>query len=221
MNEACLNLFGEGMSEENSREFAIKTLEFMRERMTQYQEETGNNYNLEATPAEGTGYRLARLDKRTYPDIKCANEPDYQNGAEPFYTNSTHLPVAYSDDVFEVLDKQDDLQTKYTGGTVLHIFLGERINDNDSVKKLVKKICENYSLPYFTFSPTFSICPSHGYIRGEEFQCPTCNEDTEVYTRVVGFHTPVNRWNKGKKEEFKMRKLYNIETAINKDPVKR
>lgn len=182
----------------------------MRDKLLEFQEETGNNYNLEATPAEGTSYRLARIDKEKYPLIICANEEEYKNGAEPFYTNSTLLPVNYTDDIFEALELQDEIQTKYTGGTVLHIFIGEKISDPEAIKVLAKKICNQYRLPYFTFTPTFSICPSHGYIPGEHEKCPSCGDSCEVYSRVVGYLRPVNQWNKGKKEEFKLRKTFRI-----------
>ncbi|HDI02891.1 MAG TPA: ribonucleoside triphosphate reductase, partial [Candidatus Aenigmarchaeota archaeon] len=172
--------------------------------------ETGNNYNLEATPAEGTSYRLAKMDKEKYPDIICANEKEWKKGAEPFYTNSTQLPVNYTDDIFEALDLQDEIQSKYTGGTVLHIFLGERIKNPKTVRNLVRKICNLYHLPYFTLTPTFSICPTHGYIAGEHKRCPKCGAKCEIYSRCVGYLRPVNQWNKGKQEEFKMRKYFKV-----------
>ncbi len=205
MNEACLNFLKSPINEEEGHRFAVKVMDFLRSRLMDFQNETGSNYNLEATPAEGTSYRLALLDTRKYPDIIVAN-PDSKS---PFYTNSTQLPVNFTDDVFEALELQDDLQTKYTGGTVLHIFGGERIDRGDSVKLLVKKICENYHLPYFTFSPTFSICPEHGYLNGEQYQCPQCRKDCEVYSRIVGYLRPVSQWNDGKKAEFQMRKNFN------------
>ena len=207
-NEAALNLLGVDIGTEKGKAFAEKTLDFMRDRLVEYQKETGNNYNLEATPAEGTTYRLAQLDKASFPD-----RAHFANGigAEvkcPFYTNSSHLPVNYTDDLFELMDLQDNLQTKYTGGTVIHFFLGERMDDPQTLKKLVKTICENYKLPYFTFSPSFSICKNHGYIVGEHPECPNCGEATEVYSRVVGFLRPVSQWNKGKQAEFEMREHY-------------
>ena len=207
-NEAALNLLGVDIGTEKGKAFAEKTLDFMRDRLVEYQKETGNNYNLEATPAEGTTYRLAQLDKASFPD-----RAHFANGigAEvkcPFYTNSSHLPVNYTDDLFELMDLQDNLQTKYTGGTVIHFFLGERMDDPQTLKKLVKTICENYKLPYFTFSPSFSICRNHGYIVGEHPECPKCGEATEVYSRVVGFLRPVSQWNKGKQAEFEMREHY-------------
>ena len=207
-NEAALNLLGVDIGTEKGKAFAEKTLDFMRDRLVEYQKETGNNYNLEATPAEGTTYRLAQLDKASFPD-----RAHFANGigAEikcPFYTNSSHLPVNYTDDLFELMDLQDNLQTKYTGGTVIHFFLGERMDDPQTLKKLVKTICEKYKLPYFTFSPSFSICKNHGYIVGEHPECPKCGEATEVYSRVVGFLRPVSQWNKGKQAEFEMREHY-------------
>ena len=207
-NEAALNLLGVDIGTENGKAFAEKTLDFMRDRLVEYQKETGNNYNLEATPAEGTTYRLAQLDKASFPD-----RAHFANGLgaevkHPFYTNSSHLPVNYTDDLFELMDLQDNLQTKYTGGTVIHFFLGERMDDPQTLKKLVKTICENYKLPYFTFSPSFSICKNHGYLVGEHPTCPNCNETTEVYSRVVGFLRPVSQWNKGKQAEFDMREHY-------------
>ena len=207
-NEAALNLLGVDIGTEKGKAFAEKTLDFMRDRLVEYQKETGNNYNLEATPAEGTTYRLAQLDKASFPD-----RAHFANGLgaevkHPFYTNSSHLPVNYTDDMFELMDLQDNLQTKYTGGTVIHFFLGERMDDPQTLKKLVKTICENYKLPYFTFSPSFSICKNHGYLVGEHPTCPNCNETTEVYSRVVGFLRPVSQWNKGKQAEFDMREHY-------------
>jgi ribonucleoside-triphosphate reductase (formate) len=208
MNEACLNFLGENISTPKGQEFAGRILDFMRNKLLGYQEETGNNYNLEATPAEGVSYRMARIDKDSYPEIICGNEEQYRQGREPFYTNSTHLPVNYSDDIFEVLDHQDVLQVKYTGGTVLHIFVGERITDNESLKQFIRTVCEKYRLPYFTVTPTFSVCPNCGYIPGEHQYCEKCQSECEVYSRVVGYLRPVNQWNKGKKEEFFTRKTY-------------
>ena len=195
MNEACLNLLGDDIGSFRGKQFALDVMDFMRAKIVEFQKETGNNYNLEATPGEGTSYRLAKLDREKY----------------PYYTNSTQLPVNYTDDIFEVLDHQDDLQTKYTGGTVVHIYAGERIQSTETMKNLVKKICNNYHLPYFTFSPTFSTCPNHGYIAGEHFTCPECGSSCEVYSRVVGYIRPVQQWNKGKKKEFADRKEFKIE----------
>lgn len=208
MNEAALNLLGADIGSDTGREFAERTLDYMRNRLVEFQKETGNNYNLEATPAEGTTYRLARIDKADFPETA-----HFANGIgaaveHPFYTNSTHLPVNYTDDLFELLDLQDELQTKYTGGTVIHFFLGERMANAKTLKGLVKKICDNYRLPYFTFSPSFSICRNHGYLLGEQEHCPKCNEPCEVYSRVVGFLRPVEQWNKGKQAEFAMREHY-------------
>jgi len=204
MNEACENFLGSGVGTSKGHDFALKVMDYLRDKLIEFQELTGNNYNLEATPAEGTSYRLALLDKQNYPGIKNANI----EGDVPFYTNSTQLPVNFSDDVFEVLDLQDQLQTKYTGGTVLHIFGGERIEHPGSVKTLVRTICSNYHLPYFTFSPTFSICPNHGYQVGEQTNCPLCGEPCEVFSRIVGYLRPVSQWNEGKKAEFKLRTTF-------------
>ncbi|HSA07073.1 MAG TPA: ribonucleoside triphosphate reductase [Candidatus Gastranaerophilales bacterium] len=211
MNEACLNMFKQDIGTEKSLAFTKKVLDFMRSTLEDFQKETGRNFNLEATPAESVSYRFAKVDKERYPVSVCANEAEYIKGAEPFYTNSTQLPTMYSDDVFEILDLQDDIQAKYTGGTVLHIFVGEKITSTESVKQLVRKICNNYSLPYFTITPTFSICPNHGYIAGEHALCPNCSAESEVYSRVVGYLRPVNQWNKGKQAEFKLRKTFKID----------
>jgi ribonucleoside-triphosphate reductase len=214
LSEACENFVGENIGTEKGKAFAIKVMDYMRDVIREFQIETGHNYNLEATPAEGTSYRLAQLDKKSLISIKCANDKEYYDkGAQPFYTNSSQLPVNFTDDIFEVLDHQDDLQTKYTGGTVLHIFAGERIYDTEVMKNLVKKICSNYRLPYFTFSPTFSTCQNHGYISGEHFKCPKCGESCEVFSRVVGYIRPVQQWNKGKVEEFAARKTFKVEDA--------
>ena len=207
MNEACLNLLGVNIASDKGQEFTKQVLDFMRKKLIDFQKETGNNYNLESTPAEGTSYRLARIDRKKYPDIITASDNKSKN-AEPFYTNSTQLPVDYTDDVFEALDLQDEIQVKYTGGTVFHTFAGERIDDPQSVKRLVHKICSNYHLPYVTFTPTFSVCPSHGYIKGEQEKCPTCDDFCEVYSRVVGYLRPVKQWNKGKQEEFDSRQVF-------------
>lgn len=221
MNEALVNLIGKDITTPEGQKLAEEILVHMREHITKYQEETGNLYNLEATPAEGTAYRLARMDKDKYPQIIFANDESVKtNGAEPYYTNSSQLPVHHTEDIFEALDLQDNLQTKYTGGTVLHGFLGERIWDIEMVKNLVRKIAENYALPYFTLTPTFSICPVHGYISGEHHMCPKCivEQPTEVYSRVVGYIRPVKQWNKGKQAEFGDRKEY---IAANCEPKKK
>jgi len=210
MNEACLNLMGENITSPAGQAFSLKVMDFMRDMISQLQEETGDIFNLEATPAEGTTYRLALLDKKMYPDIICANEDDYQKGGAPYYTNSTQLPVNYTDDIFETLMLQDTLQTKYTGGTVLHLFLGEMVSDTTALKSLIKKVANNYRLPYFTISPTFSVCPTHGYLNGEQEICSVCQQETEVYSRVVGYLRPVKQWNDGKRAEFGMRKTFNI-----------
>jgi len=208
MNEAALNLLGVDIGSSEGREFAERTLDYMRDTLVEFQQETGNNYNLEATPAEGTTYRLAQIDKQDFPETA-----HFANGAgkaveHPFYTNSTHLPVNYTDDLFELLELQDTLQTKYTGGTVIHFFLGERMADAMTLKSLVKKICTNYRLPYFTFSPSFSVCKNHGYVAGEHRTCEQCGGVCEVYSRVVGFLRPVEQWNRGKQAEFAMRETY-------------
>jgi ribonucleoside-triphosphate reductase (formate) len=179
-------------------------------KVKEFQIETGNIYNLEATPAEGVSYRFAKIDKEKYPEIICCNEKNYNEGKTPFYTNSTHLPVGFTDDVFEALDLQEGFQVKYNGGTVLHLFLGERIEDKAVVKELVKKVCTNYRLPYFSITPTFSVCPSCGYLPGEVEVCPKCKNGTEIYSRVVGYLRPVNQWNCGKQEEFSERKTYKL-----------
>lgn len=210
MNEACQNLLGENIASAKGQAFAVEVLDFMREKLIRFQEETGHIYNLEATPAEGCSYRLAKQDKTRYPDIICANETEYRQGHEPFYTNSTHLPVNYSDDIFEVLELQDPLQTRYTGGTVLHGFIGEEIHNIEGLKHLVKIICEKFHLPYFTITPTFSVCPNCGYRAGKHSLCDRCQANCEVYSRVVGYLRPVQQWNKGKKEEFRERVTYKL-----------
>jgi len=207
MNEACLNFLSTSIATKDGKDFAIKVLKFMREKTLEFQEETGHIYNLEATPAEGTSHRLARIDKEKYPDIITAGEKT------PYYTNSTHLPVNYTDDLFEALRHQDDLQVLYTGGTVFHAFLGERVTDAESCKLLVRRIAENFRLPYYTITPTFSICIDHGYLSGEHFKCPQCGRQTEVYSRVVGYLRPVQNWNQGKQEEYRQRLEYKIETG--------
>jgi len=203
MNELLLNLIGQDITSSEGQAVAKEIMEFMREKIRQYQQATGNLYNLEATPAEATSYRLAKIDKKKYPKIIVANNQQVeQHTAEPYYTNSTQLPVGFTEDVFEALDLQDDLQTKYTGGTVFHVFLGERLHDLITVKNLIRKISENYRLPYFTLTPTFSICPNCGYINGEHQTCPKCGEKCEIYSRVVGYIRPIDQWNYGKQAEF-------------------
>ena len=211
MNEACLNLTGKNIADPEGQEFTKRILDFMRNRLLEFQEETGNNYNLEATPAEGTSYSLARKDKEKFPDIICATgNGTKESDVDVFYTNSTQLPVNFTDDIFEALDLQDDIQSRYTGGTVFHIYAGERIEDPSAVKVLVRRVCDKYHLPYFTFSPTFSVCPNHGYLNGEENSCPTCGAPCEVFSRVVGYLRPVKQWNKGKQEEFRARKVFRV-----------
>jgi ribonucleoside-triphosphate reductase len=207
MNESMLNFVGENIGNKKARAFSLEVMDFMRDRLIGYQKETGNLYNLEATPAEGASYRLALKDKEAYPEIITAGTK-----AVPFYTNSSQLPVNYTDDIFESLDLQDELQCKYTGGTVVHLFLGERISDTETTKALVKTVFEKYKLPYITITPTFSICPVHGYISGEHFVCPQCTieQPCEVYSRVVGYLRPVQQWHVGKREEFKERKEFKV-----------
>jgi len=207
MNEAALNFVGSDIVSEEGKAFANEVLEFMRDRLVQYQEETGHLYNLEATPAEGTTYRFAKEDRVRYPGIIQSGTPD-----APYYTNSSHLPVSYTNDPLAALDHQDELQTKYTGGTVLHLFLGESVQDWKTCRSFVKKVAEGYKLPYFTITPTFSVCPTHGYFRGEIKECPTCQGECEVWSRIVGYFRPVDQWNKGKKSEYADRKEYLVPT---------
>ena len=204
MNECLLNFFGKDvtLATKQGQAFALKTLQYMRDRLVAYQEATGELFNLEATPAESTSYRLARHDKERYPDIITAGT------AEPYYTNSTQLPVMYTNDIFDALDLQEELQRAYTGGTVFHAFLGEAIDDWRTCRDLVKTIAYSYRIPYFTISPTYSICPTHGYLDGEHFSCPVCGSETEVYSRIVGYYRSVRNWNKGKREEYKERKMF-------------
>ncbi|MFA5355566.1 MAG: ribonucleoside triphosphate reductase [Candidatus Paceibacterota bacterium] len=207
MNEAILNFLEEDIGSLRGRRFALEVLDHMRDKLVKYQEETGNLYNLEATPAEATAYRLALKDRKLYPDIITAG-----TAKNPYYTNSTQLSVDYTDDVFEALKLQDDIQTKYTGGTVMHIFIGEKISNPESAKNLVRKIFEKFNLPYITLTPTFSICPVHGYIAGEHFECPQCTikQPCEVYSRIVGYLRPVQQWNAGKREEYEKRKTFKV-----------
>ena len=208
MNEACLNAnwIRKDMSHEEAQEFSKEVLNHMRTRLSDYQEMYGDLYNLEATPAESTSFRLAKHDKERFPDIITAAPID----GTPYYTNSSHLPVDYTDDIFSALDIQDELQTLYTSGTVFHAFLGEKLPSWESAAALVRKIAENYKLPYFTLSPTYSVCRKHGYLLGEQYTCPHCGEKTEVYSRITGYYRPVQNWNDGKTEEFKHRKTYNV-----------
>jgi anaerobic ribonucleoside-triphosphate reductase len=210
MNEACLNFLGEDITSKIGQKFSLQVMDFLRDLISDVQNETGDIFNLEATPAEGTSYRLSLLDKKKFPDIICANEADLPAGAAPYYTNSSQLPVGYTDDIFQTLELQDSLQSKYTGGTVLHIFLGEYVNDIEVIKKLIRKIATNYRLPYFTLTPTFSICPSHGYLNGEQATCSICHQKTEVYSRVVGYLRPVKQWNIGKQSEYSDRKFFKV-----------
>ncbi|MFM7390102.1 MAG: ribonucleoside triphosphate reductase [Vampirovibrionales bacterium] len=206
MNEACLNLLGQGIETPQGHEFAQRVLQHMRNEIQRYQEDSGTHYNLEATPAEGTAYRFAKLDKRLYPQSICANQAAVvSEGAEPLYTNSTYLPVHATQDVFALLDHQDPLQTQYTGGKVVHLFAGERMSDPQVLKQLVRNVCHQYRLPYFTFSPTFSTCPNHGYLKGEHHECPECHSACDVFSRVVGYIRPVRQWNDGKQAEWVQR----------------
>ena len=208
MNEVGLNAnwLRKDLTHKETQDFAVEVLNHMRDRLVKYQEEYGDLYNLEATPAESTSYRLAKHDKERYPDIITASE----NGKTPYYTNSSHLPVGFTDDIFSALDVQDRLQTLYTSGTVFHAFLGEKLPDWKAAANLVRKIAENYRLPYYTMSPTYSVCKEHGYIAGEHFICPKCGQKTEVYSRITGYYRPVQNWNDGKLEEYKERKTYNV-----------
>ncbi|MCI5859566.1 MAG: ribonucleoside triphosphate reductase [Blautia sp.] len=209
MNEVGLNAvwLGEDLSHPKTQEFTKEVLNHMRERLVEYQEQYGDLYNLEATPAESTTYRLAKHDRERWPDIKTAGK----EGDTPYYTNSSHLPVDYTADIFDALDIQDELQTLYTSGTVFHAFLGEKLPDWKSAANLVRKIAENYRLPYYTLSPTYSVCKEHGYIAGEHFTCPKCGKKAEVYSRITGYYRPVQNWNDGKTQEYKNRKLYDVD----------
>ena len=209
-NEACLNLFGENIGTPRGKIFARQILEYLRNFIITVQERTGNMYNLEATPGEGCSHRLARTDKAKYPDIIVANEEDWKKGASPYYTNSTMLPVNYTDDIYELLTHQEALQTLYTGGSVTHVFLGEKKPDYQALGNLVCKIFKQFKIPYLSLTPTYSVCPSHGYFSGEKWICPECGSRTEVYSRVVGYYRPVQHWNDGKREEFKDRKLFQV-----------
>jgi ribonucleoside-triphosphate reductase len=210
MNEAGLNAkwLKADMTSEKTQEFTKRVLEHMRNKISDAQEKYGDLYNLEATPAESTSFRFAKHDKEKYPDIITASPA----GETPYYTNSSHLPVGYTDDIFSALDIQDELQTLYTSGTVFHVFLGEKLNDWRAAAKLVKVIAEKYKLPYYTLSPTYSICQTHGYIGGEHYKCPTCGSNAEVYSRITGYYRPVQNWNDGKSKEFKDRKVYTIKS---------
>ncbi|MBR2397726.1 MAG: ribonucleoside triphosphate reductase [Clostridia bacterium] len=212
MNEACLNAkwIGKDMTTKEAQVFTGEVLDFMRNKLSDYQELYGDLYNLEATPAESTSFRLAKHDKKRYPEIITASESD----DTPYYTNSSHLPVGYTDDIFTALDIQDELQTKYTSGTVFHAFLGQKLSDWKAAANLVKKIAENYKLPYYTMSPTYSVCADHGYIEGEHFTCPICGKEAEVYSRITGYYRPVQNWNTGKRKEYDSRKVYDIDNSM-------
>ena len=214
MNEAGLNAkwIGLDMTHKETQDFTVKTLNHMRERLSDYQEKYGALFNLEATPAESTAYRLAKHDVERYPDIKTAS----MYGEVPYYTNSSHLPVGFTEDVFTALDIQDELQTLYTSGTVFHAFLGEKLPTWQSAAALVRKIAENYRLPYYTISPTYSVCREHGYISGEHFKCPKCGKDAEVYSRITGYYRPVQNWNAGKTKEYQDRKVYDVASSMTK-----
>lgn len=211
MNEACLNLLKKDIASKEGKNFAVEVLEFMRARLSDFQEETSHIYNLEAVPAEGTSFRLAKMDKMKYPDIITAGK------RAPYYTNSTLLPVDKTEDAIEALEHQEGLQTLYTGGTVFHLFLGERMSSGETVKRLLKKIAYNTRLPYITITPTYSICPDHGYLPGEHPRCPKCGENAEIYSRVVGYFRPVRNWNEGKQEEFRQRLVYKEKLALEKE----
>ena len=208
MNEAGLNAawLGKGLEDPKTQQFTKEVLNHMRERLSDYQEEYGDLYNLEATPAESTAYRLAKHDRAKWPDIKTAGH----EGDTTYYTNSSHLPVDYTEDIFSALDIQDDLQTLYTSGTVFHAFLGEKLPDWKAAASLVRKIAENYKLPYYTLSPTYSVCANDGYLAGEHFTCPICGKEAEVYSRITGYYRPVKNWNDGKRQEYKNRTVYDI-----------
>ncbi len=212
MNEACLNAkwIRENLTQEKAQEFTKEVLNHMREKLSDYQEKYGDLYNLEATPAESTSFRLAKHDKKHFPDIITAAKTEDDT---PYYTNSSHLPVGYTEDIFTALDIQDELQTLYTSGTVFHAFLGEKLPDWKAAADLVRKIAENYKLPYYTMSPTYSVCKTHGYIAGEHYSCPVCKSRTEVYSRITGYYRPVQNWNDGKAQEYKDRLVYNIENS--------
>ncbi|MCX7772817.1 MAG: ribonucleoside triphosphate reductase, partial [Clostridia bacterium] len=208
MNEALLNFMGKDITSREGQQFAIEIMDYLRDVMVDFQKETGTFYNLEATPAEGTSYRLAKLDKQRYPDIITAGNEI------PYYTNSTQLPVGFTDDIFECLDLQDQLQSLYTGGTGQHLYLGESIKETEVCKNLIKRIFERYKMPYISITPTFSICNTHGYIQGEHFSCPTCGAGTEVWSRVTGYLRPVANYNQGKKEEYFTRRKFVLDEQV-------
>ena len=200
-----MNLKHVGLATEQGQKFALRVMHFLRDKLSGYQTETGNVYNLEATPAEAVASRLAKIDRRQYPDIITAGTV-----SAPYYTNSTQLPVGFTDDIFTMLKLQDELQNLYTGGTVVHLYTGEKLDDLTAVKNLIKKVFQQYRLPYLSVTPTFSICPAHGYLAGEYWHCPKCGTDTEVWSRVVGFLRPVSNYNAGKRQEYLDRKKYRL-----------
>jgi len=208
MNEALVNFIGKDITTPEGLAFAVEIMNYLREVMVEFQKETGNFYNLEATPAEGTSYRLARIDKERYPDIYTAGQD------VPYYTNSSQIPVGFTDDIFEVMELQDELQSLYTGGTVQHLYLGESIQDIEVCKNIIKRCFENYKMPYISITPTFSVCNNHGYIRGEHFSCPECGAETEVWSRVTGYLRPVSNYNKGKKEEYFNRRKFVVKKEV-------
>jgi ribonucleoside-triphosphate reductase len=208
MNEALKNFMGKDITAPEGREFSVEIMNYLRDLLVEIQSETGHVYNLEATPAEGTAYRLAKVDKEKYPSIITAGDK------VPYYTNSTQIPVGYTDDIFEVIEQQDELQSLYTGGTVLHLYLGESIEETKIAKRLIKNIFTNYKLPYISLTPTFSVCKEHGYIRGEIFECPDCGQSTEVWSRVTGYLRPVENYNNGKKQEYFDRKKFKITERV-------
>ena len=210
MNEACLNFLDCNLASDEGQAFALRVMAALREQITELQEQTGEIFNLEATPGEGTSYRLCRLDKRKHPDIICANEPQFRQGASPYYTNSSQLPVNFTDDLFETLRLQDALQSQYTGGTVLHIYLGEHIEDIEALKRLVRKVATNHRLPYFTVTPTFSVCPVHGYLAGEQTACKMCRCETEVRSGVVGYLRPIKQWDAAAQADSQQRKTFSV-----------
>ncbi|MGI5877353.1 MAG: ribonucleoside triphosphate reductase [Christensenellales bacterium] len=214
MNEAALNFLGKDLTTREGQAFSIEILEYMRSVLLEIQEETGNFYNLEASPAEGCCYRLAELDRKRYPDIITAGEE------APYYTNSSQLPVGFTDDIFETLDLQDELQSLYTGGTVLHLYLGERIEDIDVAKKLIRTVFTRYKLPYISLTPTFSICSDHGYIAGEHFTCPECGKPAEVWSRITGYLRPVQNYNRGKREEYRQRRKFVIDEPAAREAIR-
>jgi ribonucleoside-triphosphate reductase (formate) len=218
LNEAVQNLSGEDLTSVRGRRFGLAVLDYLRKRLVDVQLETGHLFNLEATPAEGTSYRLAKLDRERFPQIRVANDDAVAVGAPPYYTNSSQLPVGHSHDPFAVLDHQDEFQVRYTGGTVVHVYVGEAIEDPLAVREFVRSVCANYKLPYFTITPTFSICPTHGYLAGEHPKCPRCASDCEIYSRVVGYLRPISQWNVGKRAEFEDRASFRLASAPKAPP---